>query len=169
METRITGSTAVGDSNAPGETGAAAGETGPGTNCFARGCSDVVHHETRITHTSAPKAEPAAKSPSLRRSFEVEAERGVSTRARVPRCPSSRRTAGRRLTRFLCPGKGVAVLIGAGRSEENSSSGSGAQRPLRSWLTAGFVGLIGSSGTQLSRLSAIPIPGVSDRQSQVFL
>jgi hypothetical protein len=151
MATRITGSAAVGDSNAAGETGAGAGETGSGggTNCSARG-SDVVNHQTRITHTSAPKAEPVANVHSPRRSFEVEAGRAGSTSARVPRCPSSLPTAGRRLTRLFRPGTRVTGLIDAGRSEENSSSGSVAHRPLRSWLTAGFVGSIGWSGTQLS-------------------
>jgi len=58
-----------------GEAVAGAGETGSGagTNGSARGCSDVVNHQTRITHTSAPKAEPDANVHSPRRSFEVEA------------------------------------------------------------------------------------------------
>ena len=151
-ETRITGSAAVGDSDAAGETGAGAVETGAGagTNCSARGGSDVVNHQTRITHTSAPKAEPDANVHSPRRSFEVEAARAGSTSARVPRYASRRPPEGRRLTRLFGPGERVAGPIDAGRSEQNSSSGSGAHRPLRSWLTAGFFGSIGWSGTELS-------------------
>jgi hypothetical protein len=142
--------------DAAGETGAGArvttagaGETGSGprTNGSSRGCSEVVIHETRITHTSAPKAEPDAKDHSPRRFFEAEAG---STRARVPRRASTRRTAGRTLTRLFGAGRRVAggrIEVG---SEENSSSGSGAHRPLRSWLTAGFVGSIGCSGNSVS-------------------
>jgi hypothetical protein len=151
-----------------GATGAGAGETGSGprTNGSARGSSDVVNHETRITHISAPKAEPEANDHSPRRSFEVEAAGTGSATASLARCPSCRRTAGRTLTRLCGAGRRVAGLIEAG-SEENSSSGSGAHRPLRSWLTKGFVGSIGCSFTQLSRLWQSLFRLFRGRQSQV--
>jgi hypothetical protein len=155
LTTGIARSATSGISDTTGDTGGAAGawETGSDvrTNCSGRGCSGVVSHETRITHTSAPKAEPDANDQSLRRSFTLCPGGTGSTRARFARRDSGRRTAGRRLARLLGVGRGVAGLIDAGRSEENSSSGSGAHRPLRSWLTDGFDGSIGWSDTQLSK------------------
>jgi hypothetical protein len=156
-------------SGAGGETGTGAGGidtgSGRGVNGSARGCSDEVSQEIRITHNSAPKAEPDANDHRPRRFFATAA---VSTIGGFARPGSARRPTGRRVTRLLGVGRGVAGLIDAGRSLENSSSGSGAHRPLRSWLTAGFVGSSGWSGTVLGKLSAIPVPGVSPPQIEGF-
>jgi hypothetical protein len=126
--TRIARS-AIGEvSGAAGATGIGAGGiatgSGRGVNGSARGCSDDVSHETetRITQTSAPKAEPDANDHRPLRFFDTGGAEGVVT-------------TGRRLGRLLGVGSGVAGLIDAGRSLENSSSGSVAHSPLRSWFT----------------------------------
>jgi len=135
-------------SGAGGETGTGAGGidtgSGRGVNGSARGCSDEVSQEIRITHNSAPKAEPDANDHRPRRFFATAA---VSTIGGFARPGSARRPTGRRVTRLLGVGRGVAGLIDAGRSLENSSSGSGAHRPLRSWLTVRRDESVGFSGT----------------------
>ena len=146
--TRIARSAIGGVSEAGGETGTGAGGidtgSGRGVNGSARGCSDEVSQEIRITHNSAPKAEPDANDHRPRRFFATAA---VSTIGGFARPGSARRPTGRRVTRLLGVGRGVAGLIDAGRSLENSSSGSGAHRPLRSWLTVRRDESVGFSGT----------------------
>lgn len=169
MTTRIARSAIDGGSGAGGETGTGTDGTGTGSgrgvNGSARGCSNEVSHEIRITHTSAPKAEPDTNDNSRRRSFETCADEAVCTTLVFARPGSARRATGGRLTRVLGVGRGVAGPIGAARSEENWSSGSAAHRPLRSWLTLRRDESIGFSGTVTARQSAIPIPVLFGQQS----
>ena len=135
--TRIARSAIDEVSGAAGATGAGAGgiDTGSGRRVIgsARGCSDEDSHEIRMTHTIAPNAEPDANDHSPRRFLLMGAEEGVVCAiAGLLRPGSARRTIGRKLGRLLGVGRGVAGLIDAGRSLKNSSSGSVAQRPLRS-------------------------------------
>src|SRR5690349_12018659 len=113
--TRIARS-AIGDvSGAAGETGTGADGIGTGSgrgvNGSARGCSVEVSHETRTTHTSAPKAEPDANDHRLFRFFEARPDGGVSTTAAFARPFCARRATGLQVTRLLGVGRGVAGLI----------------------------------------------------------
>ena len=166
--TRIAGSAASGISDETGGTGAGARETGaePPVNASDCGSSDVVSHETAITHTSEPYADPDANDQRPRRSFGAEARGVGATGTSFARGASTRRAAGRGLTALIGSGAAGADLIGTTRSEQNSPSGSdfsGAHRPLRSWLTEGRDGSNGCSGTRLGTGSAIRIPLVSGR------
>jgi len=149
--TRIVRS-AIGEvSGAAGAIGIGAGRidtgSGRGVNGSARGCSGEDIHEIRITHTSAPNAEPDANDHRPLRFFDTGAEGVVCAIAGLSRPGSARPTTGRRLGRLLGVGSGVAGLIDAGRSLENSSSGSVAHSPLRSWFTVRREESIGFSDT----------------------